>query len=202
VIPQLMCDLITISRTIQSRNCLSSGRGLYSIGALVGEYLRTVERKNQIEEIVPGLMVSKCDAIEHRGRTAGGAIAPPAIPFQSQPSEYELQTELVSAGIAGALDHIPIGYVRRRGGCAEARRSHKVTGRARRRELRGIGHVVQVELEFGGHPLADLSRLPYREVPEPQSRAPEHVPGHVADRALGRRNDDRIPRYVATKGSE
>jgi hypothetical protein len=79
VILQLMCDLITISKTIQSRNSQSSGRGLYSIGALVGESPRTVARENQIEETVPGLMVSKCDATKQRGRTAGGAIAPPAI---------------------------------------------------------------------------------------------------------------------------
>lgn len=59
MIPQLRCDLITISKTIQSRNSLSSGRGLYSIGALVGESPRTAAREKQIEEIVPGLAVSK-----------------------------------------------------------------------------------------------------------------------------------------------
>ena len=42
-----MRDLITISKTIQSRNCLSSGRGLYSIAAPVGESIQAAAPSNQ-----------------------------------------------------------------------------------------------------------------------------------------------------------
>ena len=49
-------------------------------------------------------------------------------------------------------------------------RSHKVTGRARTRELRGVGHVVHVELEFAGHPLAVI--LVFFRTEKSQSRKP------------------------------
>jgi hypothetical protein len=111
-----MRDLITISKTIQSRNCLSSGRGLYSIAAPVGESIRAAAPANTMERSVrvfqkilrqPGyaavLMVGT------RGRfislPAASANRPIAMP-ETSPTSSPV-TAISSLGVAaGGMDFI------------------------------------------------------------------------------------------------
>src|ERR1700722_19697972 len=82
------------------------------------------------------------------------------------PSECEFQAELEPPRIARALDHIPVGYVRRRGRCAKHSRIGEGSAvTAGCRELRSVGHVVHVELEFTSHALRDPYLLAHRKVP-------------------------------------